>query len=440
MNYPLWEIPGIGGPWLIGLISIFYIFISHFAVGGGIFFAITEQIAFNRQDNDLYEFLKKHAQFFLLLITVAGAVSGVGIWFVISLVSPNGTASLIQTFTLGWACEYIFFVAELATIFVYYYTWDKMDQKSHLNIARAYAICSVMTLVIINGILTYMLTPGHWVKSHYWLEGFFNQMYWPSLIIRLVVMCSLAGLYALLTTSLIQKNEPFRTWMLRYSSKWFVPMFVLGPLLAFWFFTQLPDTIVHTIFSGIQSSGVGNFSILSRVLYLSLFVSGTVLIFVFVGPYLNPKGFTFKMALMFALCGLLVTGLGEWSRELLRKPYVIYGYMYSNGLRTNEIAEINMDGYAAHAKWLPANASKAILGQSMFRDQCMSCHTVNGYRSIVKLIGDRDQKSIALFLSTLHEVDAKKNPYYGIMPPVVGKVEELDALAAYLDSLKQKKI
>ena len=70
----------------------------------------------------------------------------------------------------------------------------------------------------------------------------------------------------------------------------------------------------------------------------------------------------------------------------------------------------------------------------------MSCHTVNGYRSIVKLIGDRDQKSIAHFLSTLHEVDANKNPYYGIMPPVVGKVEELDALAAYLDSLKQKKI
>ena len=35
MNYPVWDIPLIGSGWVIGIIAIFHVMISHFAVGGG---------------------------------------------------------------------------------------------------------------------------------------------------------------------------------------------------------------------------------------------------------------------------------------------------------------------------------------------------------------------------------------------------------------------
>lgn len=446
MNYPIWQIPLLGGPWIVGLIASFHVFISHFAVGGGIFFAITEHLALKNNDSKLYDYLKSHSRFFMILTTVTGAVTGVAIWWVISLVSPDGTHTLIQNYTLGWATEYLFFVAEIATIFVYYYTWDKISKELHLTLARWYAVLSVFTLIIINGILTFMLTPGGWLETGYWGHGFFNPTYWPSLIIRLIIMMAIAGMYALFTSALLPKytkeEQEFRGRMLRYASKWFIPMFLIGPIVAFWFFNNIPSEVTENIFTGIQSSGVGNFSILARVIYLSLILSGTILVYVFVGPFLNARGFSFVNAALFLVFGLFLTGIGEWSREMLRKPYVVYNYMYSNGLRKDQVDEINSKGFLATAKWTKfalahANSKDNKEGEIMFKQQCMSCHTKTGYRSMIKLLGERDADAIEGFLKTIHHVDREKNPYANIMPPLLGKPDEIKALAKYLADLKK---
>lgn len=438
MNYPIWVVPYLGGTWVVGIISIVHVYLSHFAVGGGIFLALAEELAFRRNDDRMYDFLKRHSRFFLLLTTVAGAVTGVGIWFSISLVSPDGIHSLIQSFTLAWAEEYLFFVAELATAFAYYYTWDRVSREKHLLLARLYAVFSVFTLVIINGILTFMLTPGKWLSTHNWMDGVFNPTYFPSLCIRLLIMLAIAGMYALITSSLIAESK-FRSVMVRYAAKWLLPVFMLGPLATIWFLTQVPQASMETIFTGIQASGVGNFSILSRALYLSLVLSGTILLFAFFGPYLNPKAFTFRIALLFFICGLAATASTEWMREMLRKPYVVYDYLYSNGLHKSDVQAVARDGFLASGKWAGAVAkqcsSDAERGEAVFRFQCMSCHTVDGYRSMRKLLGSRDEEAIVSFLNILRETDPKKNNYSGIMPPLAVNDRELKYLAGYLATL-----
>ena len=37
MNYPFWDIPHLGSGWVIGIIAIFHVMISQFAVGGGFY-------------------------------------------------------------------------------------------------------------------------------------------------------------------------------------------------------------------------------------------------------------------------------------------------------------------------------------------------------------------------------------------------------------------
>ena len=49
MNYPLWVVPYLGGTSVIAIISIIHVFISHFAVGGGIFLALAEEMALPAQ-------------------------------------------------------------------------------------------------------------------------------------------------------------------------------------------------------------------------------------------------------------------------------------------------------------------------------------------------------------------------------------------------------
>ncbi len=441
MNYPVWVVPYLGGSWVIGIIAIIHIFISHFAVGCGAFFALAEELAYRRGDERIYAFLKQHSRFFVLVTTVAGAVTGVGIWFAVSLVGPDGIASLIQCFSLAWAEEYLFFVAELATAFAYYYTWNKISRQKHLLLARLYMIFSIATLVIINGMLTFMLTPGKWLTSHNWVDGFFNPTYCPSLIIRLLIMFALAGMYALVTSSRIAEPK-FRTFMVRYCAKWLLPVFVIGPVVGFWYLTQIPQATMHTIFTGIQSSGVGNFSILARALYLSLILSGTIILFNFFGPYLNPRGFTFRIALLFLVCGLAVTGTTEWMRELLRKPYIVYGYLYSNGMHTDELPAKVDASFLKKGRWATAMATPDMppvaKGELLFRYECMSCHTVRGYRSMKTLLGPRDEDALVGFLQLLRMRDRSVNPYSGIMPPLVASDDELQCLSKYLATINQK--
>lgn len=102
MNYPVWYLPTIGGGTLIALIAIGHVFISHFAVGGGLLLTLSEHLARKRNDANLLSFTKQFARLFVLLTLVYGSLTGVGIWFVISLVQPGARLySFINLSSLG---------------------------------------------------------------------------------------------------------------------------------------------------------------------------------------------------------------------------------------------------------------------------------------------------------------------------------------------------
>ena len=50
MNYPFWDIPHFGSGWVIGLIAIFHVMISQFAVGGGFYLPMAERKALRMTD------------------------------------------------------------------------------------------------------------------------------------------------------------------------------------------------------------------------------------------------------------------------------------------------------------------------------------------------------------------------------------------------------
>jgi cytochrome bd ubiquinol oxidase subunit I len=443
MNFPVWEVGGMGSGWIIGFIASFHVFISHFAIGGGAFLALTEQLAYKRNDERIYDYIRRHAKFFLLLTTVTGAITGVGIWWAIGLVSPNGTQTLLQNFSMFWAVEYLFFLAELVTFFVYYYTMDRIPKKLHLNIAWIYFGISFGTLFVINGILTFMLTNGVWPTSQNVWDGYFNPAFIPAMMIRLCIMFALAGIYALATASK-EKIEEVRVTLLRYSAKWLLPSVILAPAMVAWYLFMLPPDTQHIIIAGISTMGEGNFSVLARTIVMTMVFAFSLVVMTFVGPYLNARHFSFPMAVV-----MMITALGfmlgeEYSREMMRKPYVIYNYMYSNGTLKTQLAAANKTGYFsgntfsnADYHGLGANASPKEVGKLMFRYQCMSCHTANGsYRPMTRLLGERDETAIKNLLVLMRSNGEPSSPYHSYMPPLVGSKAEEEALAAYLYSVK----
>ena len=119
MNYPVWGLPAPG--LLVAAVAILHVFISHFAVGGGLFLVLAEAKARRERDDALLGFVRALSRGFILLTLVLGALTGVGIWFTIALVQPQATSALVTTFVWAWAIEWTFFPTEIAPPMVYYY-------------------------------------------------------------------------------------------------------------------------------------------------------------------------------------------------------------------------------------------------------------------------------------------------------------------------------
>lgn len=453
MNYPFWDVPYLSGGGVIALIATYHLLIALFAVGGGLYLPLAERKARKEGREDWLEILKKHSKFFLILTGVFGAVSGVGIWFAIGLANPEATSTLIHNFVFGWAIEYVFFIVELTTAAVYYYTWDKIEPKLHLKIGYIYAATSWLTLVIINGILTFMLTPGEtWLSvagsgneaSVFWY-AFFNPTYFPSLVLRTLICWNLAGIWALVTASRIDgfKHPKLKQEIISWSAKWLIPAFVLVPLCFLWYLAMVPEANKQLFDLGISTIGQGTFTQVTRSVLITVMTSATILALVYFVAVRNSKSFSLGWAISILLLAFAATASTEQAREMLRKPYVVGEFMYSNGIRKSEIEKFNTQGYLTHSVWL-SKQSKSFYGENnlpeeetlkkgklMFLAQCGACHTENGYRSMANLLKGRDEKSIANILQMLHEYK-EDSPYRKYMPPLVGTDDEIKALVLYL--------
>ena len=257
MNYPFWDVPLIGAGWVIGIISIFHVMISHFAVGGGLLIPILERRALSLESPEWMNALRRNMRFFLIVTGVLGTVSGVGIWFSIGLAQPTGTSALIHIFVFFWAIEWVFFLIELASAAVYYYSWGRISDRLHVAIGWVYCVSSFFTLFVINGILTFMMTPGQeWLQANGMREfsgavlyAFFNPTYWPSLFIRALACLSLAAVFVLMSASRIRSEmEPdLKADILRYLLRWFIPGLLLLPIGLFWLLYSLPQSRLNLL-------------------------------------------------------------------------------------------------------------------------------------------------------------------------------------------------
>jgi len=444
MNYPFWDIPHIGSGWVIGMIAIFHVMISQFAVGGGLYLPLAERKAYREGRADWLPQLVSHSKFFLIVTGVFGTVSGVGIWFAIGLTHPEATSTLIHNFVFGWAIEWVFFMVELTTAAVYYYTWNRIDPKLHLTVGWVYAGASLCTLIIINGILTFMLTPGDtWIAvagtgqeaSKFW-NAFFNPTYWPSLFLRVGVCTSLAGIWALITSSRIDGDaQPdLKTSMVRWSVKWLVPSFLATPFLLVWYLWMVPESQRALLSLGIDTIGSGTFSQVTRMALIIVLTSATIIFVAYFLAYRTPREFNLSHALAVLLLALVATASGEYSREMLRKPYVIGRHMFSNGVRVSYVARINEQGYLKNSAWVwngsPSSYSR---GEAIFRGECGSCHTLSGYRPMRSLLAGRDRTNIGNFITMLHDYKAD-SPYRRFMPPMVGNTQDIADLTDYLNA------
>lgn len=373
MNYPVWERYLAGGGLLIAVIAVVHVYIAHFAVGGGFFLVVTEWMGYRKKRPDLVAYVKSHSLFFLLVTMVFGAVTGVGIWFTISLLSPGVTSILIHDFVFGWATEWVFFAGEIVALFLYWYRFGKISEKDHLAIGWFYVLFGWLSLFMVNGIIAFMLTPGRWMETGSFWDGFFNPSMWPSLGYRTCISLMFAGIFGFVTAVFIPDDRQRKT-LVNWCVWWTVLPFIFSCPFLWWYFRALlPDQQEMILALSPELSDAGRFFLWTIPL---IFIGIAVMV-------VRSRGrFQKAMAFMVLLAGLGYMGGFEWLREGARRPYLIYGHTYSNSIAVDREAAINEAGILPSARWVSHREITAenmpAAGREIFRLQCISCHSVGG--------------------------------------------------------------
>ncbi|NCC25643.1 MAG: cytochrome C [Deltaproteobacteria bacterium] len=421
MNYPVWELFAAGGGLLIALIAVFHVYIAHFAVGGGLFLVLTEMKGYRENSQPILDYAKKHSLFFLLLTMVAGGITGVGIWFTISLLQPSATSVMIHTFVFGWAAEWVCFVGEIVALLVYYYTFGRMERRRHLIIGWLYFIFAWLSLVLINGIITFMLTPGGWLQTGSFWSGFFNPTFVPATVFRTFLAFVFAGLFGFVTAVFV-KDKEVRQSLVRYCARWVMIPFVFMILSAWWYLAALPEGPKAMIMG--QNPEIipfyNGFLIVSAVIFLG----GLVMAVRMPGAVRKPVAF------VLLILGLAHMGCFEWIREAGRRPFVISDFMYSNSILVSQEAGINAAGILKTARWVehreitPGNELAA--GREIFLLKCSACHSIGGPNNDIRPL---TAKYTVLGMDSQLNGMGKLNTY---MPRFMGTKEERWALARYI--------
>ena len=431
MNYPVWDVPFLGSGLVVAIIAIIHVLISHLAIGGGAFLFVAELWS-NRQADGVRvrEWLHRYATYFLVYTTVLGAVTGVGIWFAIQLASADATSLLIHQFVFAWATEWVMFLGELSVLYLYYYGWKTNSRGFQTFLAGAYFVIAWLSLFIINGILSFMLTPGAWTLENTDIAaGFFNPGYVPSLLLRTVVMFLLGGLFGIIVGSRLKEDDPLKEKVIAFSTKWALPAAVLAPFLMWWYWTTLPEHAVAMTKGGVAGLGGGTLDAITRHLLLVIVASAAIICGVIVAAVRPKTVRTAGAVALFLIAQFGVLG-AEFYREMARKPYVVQGVLYSNGLWASQAKDPAhlAASYAEHARWMPEQPRDQLdHGEWVFRLQCANCHTRDGYRALKKRTESWTYDFGQDWLGRMDEA--------GVMPPFDGDAADRAALAAYLLSL-----
>ncbi|MDR1964605.1 MAG: cytochrome ubiquinol oxidase subunit I [Planctomycetaceae bacterium] len=435
MYYPWWYVPGLTAPMLIAVIAVVHVFVSHYAVGGGILIALENQFAIKTGDKPYREYWHQHARFFVLLTVAFGAITGVGIWWTIALASPLATEMLIRTFVFGWAIEWVFFIIEIVAAFIMYYFWTRLPEKTHVVIAWIYALAAWISLVLITGITAFMLDSrglfANWSETGNFWHAFFNIQFLPQTVIRTGASILLAALYVFLHAAWTFRNVSMASdsgalfeKIVRRMSRPLIFGIVTVLIGVIWWFLLLSPSVLLIM----------ERSVLLNVLLTIFFgLCGLMTLLIILGPMLNPRSINVGFAVCLFIFGLTALSSAEFIREAVRKPWIVDQTVLGNQIYGDEIAERQQSGFLRASYWQQLPTEKIRFGGMVFMYHCNNCHAVDhGLSAAGPLLYGESKEKIVEKLRTLNKPVVS-------MPPWSGTAEELDALAEFLLTVRPDK-
>jgi cytochrome bd-type quinol oxidase subunit 1 len=445
--YPTVDVGPLMKGMVIGGVGIVHVFLAQFAIGGGLLLAYLEWRRQRSQGRHgeayLGRFLHSYFQTLVLVSFVLGAVTGVAMWLTTILVGARTIGLMVDEFHWLWATEWLCFCVEVAAGYTFVRYGKRLSDRARLGTLATYATASWLSLFWINGILSWQLTPGDWIRDHDLWSGFFNPSFLPSLLYRSVVAMTLAALVACLVIAALPAEHLIeggsaagdaavrdrRRALVRTVSPFLAPMAAM-PLLAAWYVSVIPadsrswlmgGSIAMTMFVGIAAGA-------SLVIgtYAALLLAQRHLAALRRWPFtLGGPSAAILLVIAFA-----ATAAGEFVREGARKPYTVRDVLYSSSLTEPEVAHLRVAGAVEHDPWPLRHQARyptpqLAHGARVVRALCDVCHTMSGANGLEHLVASWSLDQMRHNIAMLQRTKA-------FMPPFAGNAADVEAVVQLL--------
>ncbi len=201
----------------------------------------------------------------------------------------------------------------------------------------------------------------------------------------------LSSLYVYLHASITIKDRRLHDLVARRSARPALLGAILVTAGGLGWYAFLPES---------SKAALESAAVLSMLTVLIFALTVAVFVLLYVGPYRNPGWLSPGFAATLTLLGVAAFSTGEFIREAVRKPYVVYNVVLGSQIYPDEVAELRQTGFLGNSdrssreggSWTRAFAqgprtARGELGQALFMYHCNDCHaTTAGYSAVAPLV------------------------------------------------------
>jgi mono/diheme cytochrome c family protein len=274
--------------------------------------------------------------------------------------------------------------------------------------------------------------------------GFFNPQFVPQVLTRTGGSFLLASLYVYLHASFRIKDPKLRDLIGRRSARPALLGSILIIIGGLGWYVFLPES---------AKAALAAASVLNVLMALLFAITGAVFVMLYLGPYRNPGWLSPGFSILFLAFGFAAVTTGEFVREAVRKPYVVYNVVLGNQVLPEEVPYLRENGFLEGGTWTRAyvaseypqvmhgdtidetqllslsKAEREELGHVLFQYHCNDCHAVEqGYSAVGHLTRGWTPEMTQNVIEKLEKT-------HFFMPPWSGTTEEAELLTDYIASI-----
>ena len=155
------EFPILGAKWAIGSVALFHTAVASLAIGFAFFVTVAQIVGYVRKDRS-YDILAKKIQLIHICVYNIGTINAIGLVFLLSGLFPQFWSQIFVQFYWALIVEEFLFFLLATTLTFHYFFWERMwgHKKLHIFLGALLTPLFFLQFYIINGIGSFMLTPG----------------------------------------------------------------------------------------------------------------------------------------------------------------------------------------------------------------------------------------------------------------------------------------